>query len=109
MNIINHPICNRLIGAPADMTDDQCSALPVYDVEDEHGRWSISFWMPSVGELEILKAGGSVALWVRASGRQHPVVGMAAEEPVGATLAEKIALAAKLQAINEKEARNANR
>lgn len=76
MEILKHPLCTGSIGAPSDMPEPVCSALPVAYREDEHGKWTVSFWQPSADELAQLVAGGAVALHVRASGRQHPVVAM---------------------------------
>lgn len=76
MDILKHPLCTSSIGAPADMPEPACSALPCTFREDEHGKWTVSFWQPSADELVQLFAGGAIALRVRASGRQHPVVGM---------------------------------
>ncbi len=86
MDIINHPCCTRIIGAPADMlagdgTNGTCSGLPVAEVTDEYGTWSVSFWKPTPEELARVTAGGTVALWVRASGRQHPVVALNTQPP----------------------------
>ena len=76
MDIINHPACTEVIGAPADITDGSCLGLPVAIVEDQYGMWSVSCWKPSKEELAVLIDGGSITLWVRAKGRQHPVVSM---------------------------------
>lgn len=76
MDIVKHSSCNLLIGAPSDMQDGSCSVLPVHQHQDQNGVWSISFWKPSPEELALLNEGGTIALWVRASGRQHPVVGL---------------------------------
>jgi hypothetical protein len=82
MEIFNHPACTHTIGAPSDMQDGSCDALPVLYHENEHGVFAWSFWKPSVEELSALNAGGTVALGVRAVGRQHPVVSMAVGAPV---------------------------
>lgn len=64
----------RFIGAnlnlakPANMTNDQCSSLPVRD----DGTVFASEWVPSQEELAILKAGGRVHLSVWT--RSHPPV-----------------------------------
>jgi hypothetical protein len=79
MIIENHPLCTAVIGAPADMQDGSCSGLPVHYHTDEHGTWAVSFWKPEVHDLLELARGGSIALWVRAPGRQHPVVAMAVQ------------------------------
>lgn len=84
MKILTHPLCNTSIGAPTDMQDGSCETLPVHQMRDNHGQWSVSFWEPNADELAVLNAGGSIALHVRAVGRQHPVVGMSVQpaEPV---------------------------
>lgn len=74
MEIYHHPACTHTLGAPADMQDGSCDALPVAYQDTEHGRFAVSFWLPSAEELAELNAGQPVALGVRAVGRQHPVV-----------------------------------
>lgn len=76
MEILNHPLCTQVIGAPSDMPEPACAPLPIAVHTDADGQWAISFWMPDASELAMLNAGGCVALHVRASGRQHPVVGV---------------------------------
>lgn len=77
MEILNHPSCTTSIGAPSDMPNPDCSDLPCTIVKDEHGTWTVSYWKPDETELADLNGGGCIALYVRASGRQHPVVGLA--------------------------------
>lgn len=74
MKILNHPACTHQLGAPSDMQDGSCDALPVMYQTTEHGTFAISFWQPDAEELVELLAGGGIALHVRAPGRQHPVV-----------------------------------
>jgi hypothetical protein len=74
MEIRRHASCTRDIGAPSDMQDGSCSALPVAEVWDKSGIWSQSFWKPDEAELAALNSGGAVVLGLRAVGRQHPVV-----------------------------------
>lgn len=76
MEIQRHPSCTLDIGAPSDMQDGSCSALPVAVHTDEYGTWGTSFWKPCQEELDALNNGGAVFLQVRASGRQHPVVAL---------------------------------
>lgn len=76
MNIINHPLCTAVIGAPADMQDGSCEGLPVAYDTDQYGTWAVSFWRPEDGELATLNDNGVITLYVRATGRQHPVVGL---------------------------------
>jgi hypothetical protein len=82
MEILEHPLCTLRIGAPSDMQDGSCDPLPVAMHTDQHGTWSISFWKPDAAEIAQLQAGGTIALWVRAVGRQHPVVAVGVQEPV---------------------------
>lgn len=80
MDIVKNTICNNIIGAPSDMQDGSCSALPIHEYEDEKGnRWAVSFWKPDQDELTALVSGGIITLHIRAAGRQHPVVGMGVE------------------------------
>ena len=72
MNIYEHPICNVSIGAPSDMQDGSCSALPVFVTKDEYGMWCNSFWKPDPDELAALINGGSVRLAVRCSTKKPP-------------------------------------
>ena len=82
MKIFKYPLCTHSIGAPSNMQDGSCDALPVCEVENEHGTFTVSFWQPEDDDLADLLAGGSIALWVRAKGRQHPVVSVGAEPPL---------------------------
>jgi hypothetical protein len=74
MEIINHPACTHSLGAPADMQDGSCEALPVAYQETDHGVFALSFWKPTPEELADLNSGRAIVLGVRAVGRQHPVV-----------------------------------
>ena len=80
MDIITHPSCTKSLGAPADMPEPNCLSLPVAEVTDEWGTWSISFWQPTLEELAMLNAGGAITLWVRAQDDDHPVVGVGVQE-----------------------------
>jgi hypothetical protein len=73
MNFVRHPFCVHTVGAPSDM---QGTGLPVACEVDPQGTWAISFWRPTPDELMKLNAGGDIALHVRATPDQHPVVGM---------------------------------
>lgn len=74
MEIFNHPVCTVSIGAPSDMQDGSCNALPCLVTKDEYGMWVNSFWKPDMDELVALINGGSVRLQVRCSTKNHPVV-----------------------------------
>jgi hypothetical protein len=79
-----HKSCVIDLGAPSDMQDGSCAALPVMVSADEYGYWAHSFWMPDEHELEALNAGGSVVLQVRVGGTPgqlpnlnvHPVISL---------------------------------
>jgi hypothetical protein len=83
MEIFNHSLCTKSLGAPADMPEPDCSALPVVEQITEFGTWSVSFWKPSADEIMVLSEGGTIALWVRAQDDNHPVVGVGVQ-PVDA-------------------------
>jgi len=84
MKIINHPACTTSLGAPSDMQDGSCSALPVRYETTEHGTFAVSYWLPERDDLATILAGGGVELWVRAPGRQHPVVAVGTFESLRA-------------------------
>lgn len=75
MEIFNHPYCTHVLAPPKNMQND-CSPLPVAEIESEDGIWTASFWKPSPQELSSLLSNGCVVLLVRARGRQHPVVSL---------------------------------
>ena len=80
MEIVHHPLCNAVIAPPADMPEPTtCLPLPIHQHKDGHGVWSVSFWKPSDEEIAQIVAGATIALHVRAAGRQHPVVGLAVQ------------------------------
>jgi hypothetical protein len=102
MDIQRHPSCTHELGAPSDMQDGSCSALPVAYQETEYGTFALSFWKPDAAELAALNAGGAVVLGVRAIGRQHPVVFMTATpEATEPTASLKTATLEELEANNE--------
>lgn len=82
MQIINHPYATHVIGKPSDLTDDQCAPLPVGYIDAPEGPFTVSFWQPTALDLVNLNAGGCVTLFVRAAGRQHPVVSVGTLEKV---------------------------
>jgi hypothetical protein len=65
-----------VLGAPKDWKDDgvSCVGLPVKYVPTDQGVFMVSAWEPTEEELEALKRGESVKLWIR--GMQHPVVSL---------------------------------
>lgn len=79
MEIIKHSATNHTFGAPADMQDGSCSALPVILTENREGVWAYSFWKPDQEELAQLALGAVIQLGVRigGDGLSHPVVSLA--------------------------------
>ena len=75
MKITQHPSHNHVLGAPPnwDQKELPCSALPCR-VDDV---CITSHWKPSESEVEILKAGGFIALTI--FGHVHPVVSVSVE------------------------------
>jgi hypothetical protein len=63
----------RVLGAPQDWDQSkvECQGLPIFDTED---GWMVSQWKPNELEIETLRHGGSLMLWV--FGTAHPVVGL---------------------------------
>lgn len=84
MEIVRHPQTNHSFGAPADMQDGSCAALPVVIASDGYGTWAYSFWKPDAEELAALQAGGAIQLGVRlgGDGGSHPVVSMCVTKEV---------------------------
>lgn len=70
----------RVLGAPADWKDDgaTCVGLPVRDVVTSDGPFMISAWELTPKEVEALKGGASLHLWIR--GTSHPVVALTVDE-----------------------------
>lgn len=81
MKIYRHPLCTHDLGAPSDMQDGSCDSLPVMYSHTPHGLFAVSFWQPEEADMAVLRAGGSIALHVRAPGRQHPVVALGVALP----------------------------
>lgn len=66
----------RQFGAPENWDGDlsKCNVLPIRDVETPQGAFMVSAWEPTPSELEFIKAGHSIKLWVQ--GAVHPVVAL---------------------------------
>lgn len=78
MNFHRHSTNNMILGAPKDM--ENCENLPAtMMVDEESGQTTIaSFWTPNQEELEALRKGGSVVLYV--FGTMHPPVSIGVTE-----------------------------
>lgn len=68
----------RTLGAPHEWDAEKsgpCFGLPILDAQMPDGTlWMISAWEPSPEELEALRRGESIKLWI--NGTSHPVVAM---------------------------------
>ena len=82
MNILRIEGCTRTLGAPSDWSEEHngvCAGLPIRDVVTDDGNpWMQSAWEPSPDELERLKAGAPIILWI--NGVAHPVVSLQVSE-----------------------------
>jgi hypothetical protein len=64
----------RIFGKPADMTDAECGALAVRDVEYDGRPAMVSAWYPTPQELFRLSEGAPIYLSIY--GNIHPVVSL---------------------------------
>lgn len=62
----------RKLGAPADMTKEECSALLIRDYNVAGRNTMVSAWYPTPEEVEALVKGAPVYLGI--TGETHPVV-----------------------------------
>lgn len=69
MRATQHRSNNRVLGAPAGISQDElrCSAIAITDCTHAGVRAVASFWRPSSEELAMLNAGALVALIVPGS------------------------------------------
>lgn len=77
MWFINHPNCNRNMGAPQGL-ESEVETLRIADRTDRFGRAMTSYWLPNAADLEVLNAGGSVALTIHS--QVHPILSMSVEK-----------------------------
>lgn len=70
----------RQLGAPNDWDGDlsKCHVLPIRDVMTEQGNFMVSAWEPTPAEVEQIKAGQTIKLWIQGTG--HPVVKLSVGE-----------------------------
>lgn len=73
MEFIQHSTCNFVLGAPKDLTIEECRALPVNRFLDNGLISYQSFWVPGPEELLALNAGHPIMLTVTGP---HPMVRM---------------------------------
>ena len=65
MRITQHPTNNDVLGAPAGMTPEQCTAAPITRVQFTDGVITVrSYWRPTTEDLELLMLGGLVEVEV---------------------------------------------
>lgn len=71
MNPCQHATNTHWLGRPADMTAEECTALPITRFEYQDGTKAVaSFWRPTLAELQLLNEGKPVRLI--ALGQTHP-------------------------------------
>lgn len=78
MEILKHENTTREFGKPENWDDSvngECQTLPIVDVKTDAGNAMVSCWKPTDAELEALKNGSFIELWIY--GEQHPVVALA--------------------------------
>ena len=75
MQTTNHPLADRVIGAPTNWDEalhGPCDALHVMVAKIDNMRMLCSFWKPTPEELAELNAGGSVMVGLCTL--EHPVI-----------------------------------
>lgn len=79
MNPTQHPSNNAVLGAPPgwDHQELPCDALPVTRTEWGGLSAVVSYWQPTPAEIEAIKAGQPVQLWV--CGASMPPVALMVE------------------------------
>ena len=78
MDIYQHSNCVGIIGKPEDLQDGSCNPLPISRYADQNGQWVVSYWKPNKEELELLKNGGTIAVHIKSTAIDHPVIGLEA-------------------------------
>jgi hypothetical protein len=76
MNIAVIEKHTRVLGAPPewDQSKGECLGLPVRYVETQQGEALVSAWKPTEEEIEQLRAGATIKLWIFSPA--HPVVSL---------------------------------
>jgi hypothetical protein len=79
VNFVQHPSNNKVLGAPPnwDQSKTYCNALPVTSVVDGERVSLVSYWQPTPEELDAIKAGAPIMLWIHSA--VHPVVSLGVE------------------------------
>lgn len=67
MTPVDFPECNRVFGAPNDLTESQVAAIPAYTGQIEGGSLDgvpivVTAWKPDERELALLNAGHPIFL-----------------------------------------------
>jgi hypothetical protein len=78
MHPVTHPSNNVTYDKPQNDQGAKIAPLAVTEVEDGGIPYMVSFWKPFPEELEVLKNGGTVQLWIM--GNRQPVVSMGVNE-----------------------------
>ena len=75
---------NGALGAPVDMTEEQCGTLPVFKIP---GLSTMSVWKLTEGEKARILKTGEICLTVYAGGYTQPPVSLGAYFPDSAAVA----------------------
>lgn len=76
MEIGNIEGATRIFGKPPEF-QGQCDSLPIRDVITPDGPFMISEWKPSEEEIEAMKNGATIKLWIHGSEEtKHPIVAL---------------------------------
>ena len=71
------PEANLMLGRPSNMTEAECSSLPVHVTTAP--RQFISRWQPTADDLERLVRGEPI--WIHVFGEGHPPIAVTTENP----------------------------
>jgi hypothetical protein len=78
MRPVIHPSNNLTLDKPTNTNGVEIHPLTVTECEDGGIPYMVSFWKPFPEELDVLKEGGTVQLWIL--GQRQPVVSLAVNE-----------------------------
>lgn len=62
----------RVLGKPANMTDEQCAPLHIHDTVIDGYPYMVSAWIPTPAEVQLIMSGQPIFLYI--GGQQHPPV-----------------------------------
>lgn len=86
MNMIQHSMCNDVLGAPPGVPIEECRALPIMrflgteGIGVEGAPYMASFWKPTPEELKLIAEGYPVVLMIQGMTHAPLSVGVAAKK-----------------------------